>query len=390
MRICHFTSHLPPDQGASALLPVHLGEWARDRGDSVVYVAHPPNGREAEPCPGVTVTVRRRRRPKGVRGLLGTRILATSAEIWTKARSSVRSADVIHVHSNGLLPELGVLFGRSARKPVVLTLYGTEVWHYRKRRLSLDLFTRTYRLATRVAFYSWGLLEHARAVGLKRPGMVAIYPPVADQFKPGGPYRPSVDMHQVAAALRAELGFSRQHLLVNVKRLHPLGGHRTLIEAFAKLVRTHPDTHLVVIGSGPLEASLRRFARSCGVADHITFAGLIGNAELWKYYVAADLFVLPSLLEACPTVALEALACATPVISTDNPGGVELHKVFGEDVTLVPRENANLLAGAISQALEQKRRVREQTLQTLDRDFRASAIASKYWDLYQTVLQSRR
>jgi hypothetical protein len=42
MRICHVTSHLPPDQAANALLPMHLGEWARAAGDTYVFVAQPP------------------------------------------------------------------------------------------------------------------------------------------------------------------------------------------------------------------------------------------------------------------------------------------------------------------------------------------------------------
>ena len=42
MRILHVTPHLPPDQAANALLPWQLGVWARDAGDAVEYVAHPP------------------------------------------------------------------------------------------------------------------------------------------------------------------------------------------------------------------------------------------------------------------------------------------------------------------------------------------------------------
>ena len=43
MRICHVTPHLPPNQAANALLPFHLGCWARDAGDEPVFIAHPPH-----------------------------------------------------------------------------------------------------------------------------------------------------------------------------------------------------------------------------------------------------------------------------------------------------------------------------------------------------------
>ena len=54
-------------------------------------------------------------------------------------------------------------------------------------------------------------------------------------------------------------------------------------------------------------------ARSAGVERHVDFTGLVDNIAIARYCAAADLFVLPSLLEALPTVAVEALACGTPV-----------------------------------------------------------------------------
>ena len=55
MRICHVTPHLPPDQAANALLPLHLGNWARESGDEPLYVAHPPRAAGRSDLPG-TVT----------------------------------------------------------------------------------------------------------------------------------------------------------------------------------------------------------------------------------------------------------------------------------------------------------------------------------------------
>ena len=375
MRILHITPHLPPDQAANALLPFQLGEWAKSRGDSVHYLAHPPATGPAAARPDVTWM------PRTKRTLLQRVARAGSiAGAWRIRRAGtphIAAADVIHVHSNGLLAEAGARIAFGLRKPVVLTLYGTEIWHYRPKRLGPDLFTQAYRRADAVTFYSRRLLERATELGLDRPERHVIYPPVAGSFA----------FHDAPSqrAERAALGLTAEHLLVNVKRLHPLAGQRYLIEAMADVVREHPGTHLVVCGTGALLPELQAAARGAGVERHVTFTGLIDNALVARYCAAADLFVLPSLLEALPTVAVEALACGTPVISSDNPGGVELNGVFGDDVRVVPKEQARPLAAAITAALREKRRTRPSTRAAVEERFRAGAIAAHYWDIYRAV-----
>jgi glycosyltransferase involved in cell wall biosynthesis len=174
---------------------------------------------------------------------------------------------------------------------------------------------------------------------------------------------------------------------VNVKRLHPLAGQRYLIEAMPEVVRAHPDTHLVICGTGALLPELQAVARSAAVERHVTFAGLVDNALVARYCAAADLFVLPSLLEALPTVAVEALACGTPVISSDNPGGVELHGVFGDDVAVVPKEQPTALAAAMGSALKEKRRTQPSTQAIVEERFRADAVARQYFAIYSAVAQ---
>ena len=63
----------------------------------------------------------------------------------------------------------------------MLTLYGTEIWHYR-RRWPVDPFTRAYRGADAVAFYSQGLHDRALELGLTRGNLSVVYPPVAASF----------------------------------------------------------------------------------------------------------------------------------------------------------------------------------------------------------------
>jgi glycosyltransferase involved in cell wall biosynthesis len=374
--IVHFTPHLPPDQAANALLPFHLGEWARARGDAVHFIAHPPASDVSDAKADVTWIPRTERTL--LQRVFRTGSIAGAIGIRRDATPILRQADVVHVHSNGLLAEVGAGLAKRLGKPVVLTLYGTEIWHYTPKRLRPDLFTRAYREADAVTFYSQRLLDRANEIGLARPACHVIYPPVASSFA----YHDADAQH----AIREAFGITERHLLVNVKRLHPLAGQRYLIEAMKTIVARQTDTRLVICGTGPLSSELRAVARSNGVERHITFAGLVENSVVAQYCAAADLFVLPSVLEALPTVAVEALACGTPVVSADNPGGVELHGVFGEDVRVVPRENPGALATAILQALAEGRRTLHETARTIQERFRGEAVAREYWKVYAAVV----
>jgi len=383
VRICHITPHLPPDQAANALLPYHLGWWSRNAGHEVSYVAHPPraaaNGTwPADRLAGPIAWVRPNRSSGSIGKLLRVGSFAAALRIARVAHGSIAAADVVHVHSNGLLAEMGALLAERARKPVVLTLYGTEIWHYVPRRPGPDLFTRAYRRASFVTFYSHGLQTRAVELGLARHQASVVYPPVATEL--------AFHDERAQAELRASLGIRQRHLLVNVKRLHPLAGQRFLLEALGEVIRTHPDTRLVICGTGPLLNELKDIAQANGVQAHVTFAGLVDNPLIAKYDAAADAFVLPSLLEACPTVALEALATGTPVVTSDNPGGVELGEIFGYDVTVVPKENPLALARAIVSTLDARRRVRESTIRIIEQEFRPPAVMRQFMDIYRAAI----
>lgn len=392
MLICHVTSHLPPDQAANSLLPFHLGTWALAAGNSTHYIAHPPRAvdqggagtRESQlaahaaALPGAVTWVSARTRSGGIARALGVSAIADARRMRKMIAPVVAKADIVHVHSNGLLPELAAWIAGRQRKPVVMTLYGTEIWHYQRKWPRPDLFTRAYRSASRVTFYSRGLLDYALGRGLSREGLSVIYPPVADQFT-----RPDRRRQQ---AIRRSLGIAERFVLLNVKRLHPLAGQRYLIEAMPALLRDAPDTRLVICGTGPLRDDLEEQARQLGVANHVTFAGLVDNRAVADYYAAADLFVLPSLLEACPTVAVEALASGTPVLSADHPGGVELARLFGSDVMVVAREDAGAIARAIAAFLREPFRATAEAAAVVAREFSPDVVAGRFAAVYRDVL----
>jgi glycosyltransferase involved in cell wall biosynthesis len=381
MRILHVTPHLPPDQAANALLPWQLGTWAAAEGALVEYVAHPPRAAGHASLPGPAVWVPRSGGGPLARTLKVSSLLA-SRRMHQALAPAIDRADVVHVHSNGLLAELAVLLARRRGKPVVLTLYGTEIWHYEPKKVGPDLFTRAYHAASCVTFYSERLLVRAQELGLGRRRIRTIYPPVSESFAWHGRRR--------QAEVRAALNIQNAHLLLNVKRLHPLAGQRYLIEAMNEIIRLHPDTRLVICGTGPMLDELKAVARSAGVERHVTFTGLIDNTAVARYCAAADLFVLPSLLEALPTVAVEALAAGTPVISSDNPGGLELSDVFGTDVAIVPREQPLALAAVIGDFLRDKRRALDSTRDLIEREFRGPAVAAQYREVYTEALASAK
>jgi phosphatidyl-myo-inositol dimannoside synthase len=391
MRICHVTSHLPPDQAANALLPVHLGQWAREAGDSPCYVAHPPRALSGAPraalrqveeaLPGPVTWVEPRAKRVRVPVAAQVASLLELARVRRAAIAALSGADIVHVHSNGLLPEAAALFASRLRKPVVLTLYGTEIWHYAPRRFGADLFTRAYRTAAHVTFYSGFLRDRAIEAGLQREGLSVVYPPVAGYFA----------RRDEAARIeaRAELGLRESNILLNVKRLHPLAGQRRLIDAMPAVLAAHPDTRVVICGTGPLREDLLARAAELGVAARLTLTGLVDNRTVARYQDAADLFVLPSELEALPTVAIEALASGTPVVSTDNPGGIELGRLFGDDVRVVAKAEPAAFGEAIVEFLNDRRRTRPASDDVLAREFSREVTASRFAAIYRGVVAGR-
>jgi len=382
MRICHVSPHLPPDQAANALLPAELGRWSQAAGDEVSFLAHAPvQGRAGTVALAGPVT-RLNTPPRPSRIVRALKIYS-----WQRARAIAAAldgraadADLLHLHSNGLIVEVAAAWAKRRGKPFVLTLYGTEIWHYR-RRWPIDPFTRAYRTAAAVTFYSRRLLERGRERGLERPHLEVIYPAVNPVFaRQDEPTR---------AAWRSALGIAEPHVILNVKRLHELAGQRFLIDAFAKIARGRHDLRLVICGTGPLRQDLEDQARGIGVEKHVTFTGLVGNEDVARYCAIADVFALPSLLEALPTVAVEALASGTPVVSADHPGGVELSEMFGDEVIVVPKGNPDALAVALEESLRPPRRTRPETDAILRARFAPDAVHAAYRAVYARAVGSK-
>jgi glycosyltransferase involved in cell wall biosynthesis len=364
MNVLMVTPHLPPHQAANALFPHLLAEGLRRRGHGARFLTFGPGAARED------VAFVRRRGPR----LRATRVpqALEAAETWWRGDPLVRAADVVHIHSSTWMNQVAARLAQRRRRPYVLTHYGTEIWHHDGKDA---VFRALNRGARHVAFYSQALLERARELGVPMRNSSVVYPPVAEAFTP----LPPAERERARRAV-APLGGA---LLVNVKRLHPLADHATLLEAFARVRARRGDAVLAIAGSGEQEGALRAQAARLGLGPSLRLLGLVPNEDLARLVAAADLFVLSSVLEATPTVALEALACGTPVVSTDNPGGVELNRLFGEDVAVTPRGRPEDLAGAVLAFLDAPRRTSAATAARVAAGFRLDGVVRRYLELYE-------
>lgn len=105
-----------------------------------------------------------------------------------------------------------------------------------------------------------------------------------------------------------------EHWFVSVGRLSTEKNHARLVEAFARLHATRPETRLLIVGEGALEADLRAQIQREGLSDAAFLTGLLPNP--FPVMRAADCFVLSSDHEGQPMVILEAALLGLPVIST--------------------------------------------------------------------------
>ncbi len=107
-----------------------------------------------------------------------------------------------------------------------------------------------------------------------------------------------------------------KRLLLFLSRIHPKKGCDQLITAFAQAAVRDPRLHLVMAGPDSLGwgKKLREMADSLGIAERITWTGMLGGDLKWGSYHAAEAFILPSHQENFGIVVAEALACGLPVL----------------------------------------------------------------------------
>ncbi len=118
---------------------------------------------------------------------------------------------------------------------------------------------------------------------------------------------------------RKLLGLSRSTIM-SVGHLVERKGHDLVIQSLLDV----PETDLLIVGAGQELKALQHLTTRLGLDTRVRFIGEVSQADLKKYYSAADVLVLASSREGWPNVLLESMACGTPVVATNVWGSPEV------------------------------------------------------------------
>ncbi len=188
-------------------------------------------------------------------------------------------------------------------------------------------------------------------------------------------------------------------IILFVGRLEPLKGIDTLLRAIARLAPEMPcwrdELAVVIIGGAPgagieqadaERSRLERLRAELGLQDLVTFQGAQAQDTLVYYYSAAEMVVMPSHYESFGMVALEAMACGTPVIAS-KVGGLAFSVQEGKTGYLVPSGDAATMADRIRLLLKDpdlRQRLGRQAARWAQR-YGWPAIADRLLEVYEQV-----
>jgi glycosyltransferase involved in cell wall biosynthesis len=145
-----------------------------------------------------------------------------------------------------------------------------------------------------------------------------------------------------------DIAREKNRLIVTNSADIPLKGLYYLLHAVAGLAKKR-DLRLVVVGAPRQNGGIQKLIGKLGIGRLVRFTGRIGHAEFVRQYARASLAVIPSVYEGFGIPAGEAMACATPVVSTT---GGALPEVVGDAGLLVPPAEPAALANAIGLLLD--------------------------------------
>lgn len=207
-----------------------------------------------------------------------------------------------------------------------------------KQTIIIALMRLVYPRFDTIVAVSNGVAEDlANQLRLPKSRVYTIYNPIVTDELLSGTLNEEIELPDVGGPL-----------ILAVGRLTEQKDYPTLLRALSLLPK-HIQANLVILGEGPLRSELEQLASNLDISARVNFLGFSDNPFSWMR--AADLFVLSSAWEGLPTVLVEAMACGTPVVSTDCPSGSSEILENGKWGRLVPVGDHDALATAMLNTL---------------------------------------
>jgi len=214
-------------------------------------------------------------------------------------------------------------------------------------------------------------------LGVEPAKIAVVYPGVEERFRP-------IQDQALLEEVRGRYSLPPRFVL-GLGTLQPRKNFTRLIQAYSLLVTRHPSLHLVIAGGkGWLYDEIFATVKQLGLEKKVLFPGFVADEHLPAFYNLADLFVFPSLYEGFGLPPLEALACGTPVITSN---ASSLPEVVGEAGPMVEATDMEALAGAMERVLEDNALRKEMIAKGMKQaeKFTWETAAAKLLSLYETL-----
>ncbi|MBF0380049.1 MAG: glycosyltransferase family 4 protein [Magnetococcales bacterium] len=214
------------------------------------------------------------------------------------------------------------------------------------------------------AFFCKGFFAVSKAVEISWFGDSAMFDPqLAKRGRKHFTIYNQVDMAVIKQGIKDSssqkklLRLNDNHLTIGVVgRLSREKGHMVLIRAMAEIIKQIPDIQLLLVGEGSEKESLLKKADSLNLSKNIRWLGKKEHNETVAIISLLDLLVVPSLSEGFGLVAVEAMACSTPVLASSVDGLIEIIK-DGENGWLVaPGDDGELARKIVALMKDAKKR----------------------------------
>ena len=244
------------------------------------------------------------------------------------------------------------------RPPTLVTLTGGDIltddetgYGYGRSPVTRAAIRRTLGWATLVQANSPLSADAAAAYSCARE-RIAVQPPHS-------PHEPLAlrDVRAYRARCRQELIASGAippgRLLVGIGRMVPIKGYDDVIRALPIIRATHPDTAIMLAGPArdaaaeAYVASLRRLAASLGLENQVHIVGAAPFEDVPRYFAAADLALIPSLLDGLNMTGVEAASVGTPSVVSERAGVAHYVRACGAGAVVPPRDPAALAAAIV-------------------------------------------